>query len=128
LWILHAGYGWLALGLLLRALAGFDSAVPGSLATHALTVGAIGSLTLGMMARVSLGHTGRALVASMPTVWAFGAITAAAFARVIVPLLAPGWYFTALVASAGLWTAAFVLYLVAYLPVLVTPRVDGKPG
>jgi len=128
LWILHAGYGWLAFGLLLRAFAGFDPAVPGSLATHAQTVGAIGSLTLGMMARVSLGHTGRALVASRATVWAFGAITAAGFARVIVPLLAPGWYFTALVAGAGLWTAAFVLYLVAYVQVLVTPRVDGKPG
>jgi uncharacterized protein involved in response to NO len=87
LWILHTGYGWLALGLLLRAFAGFDPSVPASLATHALTVGAIGSLTLGMMARVSLGHTGRALVASRPTVWAFGAITAAAFARAILPLL-----------------------------------------
>jgi uncharacterized protein involved in response to NO len=127
-WILHAGYGWLALGLLLRALAGFDRAVPGSLATHALTVGAIGSLTLGMMARVSLGHTGRALVASRPIVCAFGAITAAAFARAIVPLFAPGWYFAALVAAAGLWTLAFVLYLVSYVPVLLMPRVDGKPG
>jgi uncharacterized protein involved in response to NO len=126
--ILHAGYGWLALGLLLRALAGFDAAVPRSLAMHALTVGAIGSLTLGMMARVSLGHTGRVLVASRPIVWAFGAITAAAFARAIVPLFAPGWYFAALVAAAGLWTVAFILYLVSYVPVLLMPRVDGKPG
>jgi uncharacterized protein involved in response to NO len=128
LWILHAGYGWLALGLLLRALAGFDAAVPGSLATHALTVGAVGSLTLGMMARVSLGHTGRALVASTPIVWAFGAITAATFARAIVPLFAPGWYFAELVVAAGLWTVAFILYLVSYVPVLLMPRVDGRPG
>jgi len=128
LWILHAGYGWLALGLLLRALARFVSTIPGPLATHALTVGGIGSLTLGMMARVALGHTGRALVASKPTAWAFGAITAAAFVRALVPLFAPGWYFATLLAAAGLWTVAFVLYLVAYVPVLLTPRVDGKPG
>ena len=128
LWILHAGYAWLALGLLLRALAGFDPAVPGSLATHALTVGAIGSLTLGMMARVSLGHTGRPPVASRPMAWAFGAITAAAFARAIVPLFVPGGYFATLVAAAGLWTVAFLLYLVACVPVLVMRRVDGKPG
>jgi uncharacterized protein involved in response to NO len=128
LWILHAGYGWVVLGLLLRALAGFDRAVPGSLATHALTVGAIGSLTLGMMARVSLGHTGRALVAPSPMVWGFGAITLAAVVRAIAPMFVPRWYFATLVVAAGLWTLAFVLYLVAYVPVLVMPRLDGKPG
>jgi uncharacterized protein involved in response to NO len=128
LWILHAGYAWLAVGLLQRALAHFVPTVPGSLATHALTVGAIGSLTLGMMARVALGHTGRALVASRPVVWAFGAITVAAFARAIVPLFAPGWYLATLVVAAGFWTLAFLLYLVAYVPALLMPRVDGKPG
>jgi uncharacterized protein involved in response to NO len=127
LWILHAGYAWLALGLLLRAL-GRLVPIPGSVATHALTVGAIGSLTLGMMARVALGHTGRALVASKPVVWAFGAITMAAFARVVVPMFAPGWYFGTLVATAALWTLAFLLYMVAYFPILLMPRVDGKPG
>ena len=128
LWILHAGYAWLAAGLLLRALAGFHATARGSLATHALTVGAIGSLTLGMMARVALGHTGRPLVASKPMAWAFGSITAAAFARAIVPVFAPGWYFATLVAAAALWTAAFLVYLAVYLPVLSTPRADGKPG
>ena len=92
------------------------------------TVGAIGSISLGMMARVALGHTGRALVASKPVVWAFGAITMAAFARVVVPMFAPGWYFGTLVAAAALWTLAFLLYVVAYFPILVMPRVDGKPG
>ncbi|HEY8088462.1 MAG TPA: NnrS family protein [Polyangiaceae bacterium] len=128
LWILHAGYAWMVLGLLLRGLARVVPAIPGSLATHAVTVGAIGSLTLGMMARVSLGHSGRALVAPRAMAWGFAAITAAAFARAIVPLFAPGWYLAELVAAAGLWTVAFLLFLVAYLPVLVTPRVDGKPG
>jgi uncharacterized protein involved in response to NO len=128
LWILHAGYGWMVLGLLLRALAGFFPAVPASFATHALTVGAIGALTLGMMARVALGHTGRALAVARPVAWAFGAITLAAVARAIVPLLAPGWTLAALVAAATLWSMAFALYVIFYARVLVAPRVDGKPG
>jgi uncharacterized protein involved in response to NO len=128
LWILHAGYAWLALGLMLRALAAFVPAIPPSIATHAITVGAIGSLTLGMMARVSLGHTGRPLVAPRPVTWAFGAITAAAFSRVIAPLVAPGWYLRELAAAGALWTAAFLLFLVAYSRVLVSPRVDRRPG
>jgi uncharacterized protein involved in response to NO len=128
LWILHAGYLWVPLGLLLRALTGFDANVSGVLATHALTIGAIGSLTLGMMARVALGHTGRVLIASKPMAWGFGAMTAAAFVRAILPLFAPRWYFAELVAGAGLWTVAFVLYLVEYVPVLSVARMDGKAG
>lgn len=128
LWILHAGYAWLAFGLILRALAGIAPVIPAPLATHALTVGAIGSLTLGMMARVSLGHSGRPLVAPRPAVWAFGAITTAALVRVLAPLFAPRAYLQELVAAGALWTAAFVLFLVAYAGVLVSPRVDGKAG
>ena len=121
LWILHAGYAWIPVGLLLRPIAG-------SAATHALTVGAIGSLTLGMMARVALGHTGRPLVAPRLVSFGFGAMTLAAFARVVVPLLAPALYFPSLVAAAALWAAAFLAYLVAYTPILLAARVDGKPG
>jgi uncharacterized protein involved in response to NO len=128
LWILHAGYAWLALGLLLRTLALLVPAIPPAIATHAITVGAIGSLTLGMMARVSLGHTGRTLVAPGPVTWAFGAITAAAFSRVLAPLLAPGWYLSELAVASALWTVAFVLFLVAYGRVLLSPRVDGRAG
>jgi uncharacterized protein involved in response to NO len=128
LWVLHAGYAWLALGLLLRALAAFVPAIPASLATHALTVGAIGSLTLGMMARVSLGHSGRPLVAPRPAAWAFGAISASAVLRVLAPLFAPRAYFAELVAAGGFWTLAFALYLVAYAGVLLSPRVDGRAG
>jgi len=128
LWILHAGYAWLVIGLALRALHGFDTAVPSSLATHALTVGAIGSLTVGMMARVALGHTGRMLVASPAVPWAFVAINAAAIARAIVPLAAPAAYRESLIAAGVLWSLAFAIFLLVYAPVLVAPRADGKPG
>jgi len=128
LWILHAGYAWLVLGLLLRSVTLLAPAIPASLATHALTVGAIGSLTLGMMARVALGHTGRPLAVPRSVAWAFGAISVAAVARVLVPLVAPAWTLPALVAAAALWSAAFVLYVRSYTPLLTSPRVDGKPG
>jgi uncharacterized protein involved in response to NO len=128
LWILHAGYAWLVVGLLLRAAAGVLGAPPSSAATHALTVGAIGTLTLGMMARVSLGHTGRALVAPSPVTAACVAITLAALARVLVPWLAPEHYAMGLFASGVLWVLAFAAFFAAYAPMLFRPRVDGRPG
>ena len=85
LWILHVGHAWVVIGLGLRAAADITSAVSASSAIHALTVGAIGCTTLGMMARVSLGHSGRPLVASLPVVLAFGALTLAAIVRVLGP-------------------------------------------
>jgi uncharacterized protein involved in response to NO len=128
LWILHAGYAWLVLGLLLRALATFVWPSFTALALHALTLGAIGSLTLGMMARVALGHTGRQLAPSAAMTWAFLAITVATGVRVFLPMVAPSVYFESLVAAGALWSAAFLVFLVAYWSMLRQPRVDGKPG
>jgi uncharacterized protein involved in response to NO len=127
LWILHAGYAWLCVGLLLRAAAPLQT-LPPSLATHALTVGAIGSLTLGMMARVALGHTGRPLVVPRSMVAAFVFMTAAAAVRVVGPLLGPESYFVTLLLAGAFWTAAFLVFLAVYFPVLTSPRADGKAG
>jgi uncharacterized protein involved in response to NO len=124
LWILHTGHAWLVIGLALRAV----PAVPASLAWHVLTVGVIGALTLGMMARVALGHTGRLLAPSAAMPFAFCAINAAVAVRVFVPLLMPSWYLPALIVAGSLWALAFGIYLVVYAPILVSPRVDGKPG
>lgn len=128
LWILHVGYGWLVIGLLLRGSAGLLAAPSGSVATHALTVGAIGSLTLGMMARVALGHTGRMLVAPRAMAAGFVAITLAALARVLGPWLLPAHYLIWLVAAGVAWVLSFAVFLAAYTPVLCRPRVDGRPG
>lgn len=127
LWVLHCGYAWMVVGLGMRALAGLHL-IPASLATHALTVGVIGTLTLGMMARVALGHTGRALTASRSITCAFLAINFAAAARAVLPWLMPGWHLQSLWIAGGLWTVAFLLFVVSYAPVLGAPRVDGKPG
>ncbi|HYJ07667.1 MAG TPA: NnrS family protein, partial [Polyangiaceae bacterium] len=127
-WVLHAGYGWLVVGLLLRGTAGVLGWPFGSVATHALTVGAIGTLTLGMMARVSLGHTGRMLVAPGPMTAAFVGITLAAFARVLVPWVSPEHYTVGLFAAGAFWVLAFVVFLLAYAKILWRPRMDGRPG
>jgi len=127
LWVLHAGYLFVPIGLALRAVAAVTD-VGSSAAFHALTVGAIGSLTLGMMARVSLGHTGRLLTAGRLLGVAFAFVVLAAVARVGGGLLAGAWYTPSLHLSATLWTAAFALYLVRLGPALFVARPDGKPG
>ena len=128
LWILHVGCAWIPIGLALRVAAHFTSAIPVSIATHALTVGAIGAVTLGMMARVSLGHTGRRLVVGWPITAAFALVTGAAMIRVIAPLFDMRAYRASLFASGGLWTLAFGLFLAVFAPVLMTARADGTPG
>ncbi len=127
LWILHASYAWIVVSLALRALAEFGM-VPGNLATHALTVGAIGGLTLGMMTRTARGHTGRPLEASRLETICYQLVQLAALARVLVPLAIPGLYIAAVIASGLLWSVAFALFTVMYWPILTRPRIDGRPG
>ena len=126
-WILHCAYTWIVLYLVLRALAAWDLA-PVSLATHALTVGAIGGLTLGMMTRTSLGHTGRPLQTGRAEVFCYAAIQFAALVRVFLPLAFPSLYLQAIVGSGLLWSAAFGVFTISYWPILSRPRLDGKPG
>ncbi len=127
LWVLYIGYGWLILGFVLLALASYAIVAP-SLALHAFTVGGIGILTLGMMARVALGHTGRALKASNVIAIGFLLINVAALLRVLFPVLLPAWYGGFVLASSYCWLAAFSLFVFYYLPILSRPRIDGQPG
>jgi len=127
LWILHAAYAWIVVHLLLRACAAFD-VVTQSLANHALTVGAIGALTLGMMTRTSRGHTGRPLVAGTAEVTAYTLVLAAAAVRVFVPPLLPQAYLLAIEVAGALWVSAFALFAFTYWPILSRARVDGRPG
>jgi uncharacterized protein involved in response to NO len=127
LWILHAGYAWIAVGFVLLAAAG-AGLVARPLAMHAFGLGAVGGLVIGMITRTALGHTGRLLTAGRPETTMYALVQAAALARVFGPLVLPqaamGW----VEASAALWCAGFVLYLVVYWPRLSRPRVDGQPG
>jgi uncharacterized protein involved in response to NO len=121
LFILHVGYGWLALGLVLLGLNGLHPVVPESTAMHALTVGAIGTMTLAVMTRASLGHTGRPLSADGATRWIYALVTLAALLRLLVPL--SGAQAVLVTSLAGLaWTAAFTAFAIHYGRFLLRPR------
>jgi uncharacterized protein involved in response to NO len=125
LWILYTGYGWIILGFVLTALSAYSWILP-SLALHAFTLGGIGVLTLGMMARVSLGHTGRALRVSNAMAIGFILINLAALLRVVLPLALSNWYNILIYASTLSWLAAFSLFMFVYAPILTSPRIDKK--
>lgn len=127
LWVLYTGYLWLILGLVLNGLAHLGVTAPFP-ALHGLTVGTIGVFTLGMMSRVILGHTGRAIAAPRSMVAAFVLINLAALVRVLAPLLWPQGYQDWLLLSGALWTLAFLTFLWVHGPMLISPRVDGRPG
>ena len=127
LWVLHLGYAALVAGLLLKGLAALD-VVPVDVALHALTVGAVGLMTLGVMSRVALGHTGRPLVVHRLVTVAYLLMAAAALVRVVVPWVEAGAITVVVDVSGTLWSAAYVLFLVIYAPMLTRARADGKPG
>jgi len=127
LWILHASYAWIAVYLALHALAALG-VIPSSPATHALTVGAIGGLTIGMMTRTARGHTGRPLQASMIEAASYALVQLAAVVRVFVPIFAPQLYLAAIILSGILWSIAFLMFSVMFWPILSRPRIDGRSG
>lgn len=127
LWVLHLGYAWLVLALLLRAatLAGAD--LPAVAWQHLLGVGTMGTLIIGVMSRVALGHTGRPLRLPRFGVAMYWLATLAVATRLGAAL---GWlpHRPAVTLSGLAWIAAFTLFLVLYTPVLASPRADGRPG
>jgi len=120
--ILHAGYGWLAFGLLLLGANGLDPVLPAAAALHALTVGAVGTMTLAVMTRASLGHTGRPLSAGPVTKAIYALIMAAALLRLWSPFAGDQIELVLGLAGAA-WTGAFGLFAVGYGAVLMRPRV-----
>jgi uncharacterized protein involved in response to NO len=126
-WVLHVAYGWIVIHLALRGLAALGM-VNELFAVHALTVGAIGGMTIGMMTRTARGHTGRPLVADGFEVACYVLVILAAALRVFAGMLLPQAYLATVIASGICWSAAFALYAVRYWPVLSHTRVDGRPG
>lgn len=123
LWILHVGYGAIALSFVLRGLAHLGW-LPSSSALHLLTVGGIGGLCLGMMTRVSLGHSGRMLAAPQRISAAFALLVLAALIRVAVPAISPALAPLSYQLSGGCWTLAFLLFLSFGIPIWFSPRAD----
>lgn len=128
LWGLYCAVLAIWAGFVLYALAGW-MALPRTLALHAFAAGGIGLATLSMMARVSLGHTGRDIRRPPGLVGlALAVLTAGVLARVALPLVWLDGYAHAVLASQILWALAFALFVVAYTPILLAPRVDGANG
>ena len=123
--ILHVGYGWLAFGLLLLGLNGLYETLPATAALHALTVGAVGTMTLAVMTRASLGHTGRPLSAGPATKSIYALITIAAVLRILSPFAGDQIELALWLAGAA-WSGAFGLFAVFYGCVLARPRVRDE--
>ncbi len=125
LWSLHMAIAWLAIAALGLALWHLGLLANPSPSLHALTVGAMSGLILAMIARVSLGHTGRDLVAPKTMVWAFALLNLGSFARVFLHGV---WPLYSLWLAAACWAAAFGLFVWHYAPMLLSARTDGHPG
>jgi uncharacterized protein involved in response to NO len=127
-WVLHAAYAWLPLGLALKAAHLLTGAAWAAKWLHALTIGAAATMILAVMTRAALGHTGRPLVVSRAIAVAYALLLAAALVRVSGPALLPASYLGTIEAAALLWIAAFAIYVWVYAPILTRERADGKPG
>ena len=126
-WSLHASYFFIPLGLAFIGLHFWFQSVSLSQGVHLLTVGAMGTMILAMISRVSLGHTGRMIVVGKVMGIAFGAIVLAALIRTLAPLFFAD-YISIIIISGFLWVIGFGLFFIRYFPVLTKPRVDGRPG
>jgi uncharacterized protein involved in response to NO len=124
--ILHVSYAWLPLGLLLLGAGLFVPELPRSSAIHALAAGAMASMTLAVMTRATLGHTGRQLRADGWTVAIYALVTLGAALRVTAPWL-PIDYMRAIEVAGAAWAGAFLLFVLVYGPKLFGARPDGRP-
>lgn len=128
-WSLHSAYCFLPMGLLITAMdTAFDIAIAPSTLLHFFSAGAMGSLIIAMMSRVSLGHSGRPLRPAPLMTLCFVAIFMAGLSRSLMLTLWPHYSGAWINLSGLLWLLAFLGFIWVYTPILVRARVDGKPG
>lgn len=129
LWSMFVSMGCIVFGQLMYFLRIFQFGITNSLAMHMMAVGGIGILSLSMMARVSLGHSGRSIHQPPKTVpWAIGLLSVATVFRVILPWLMPQHLVIWIMHAQILWLIAFFLLSVSYMNIWRTPRIDGRAG
>ncbi len=121
LWVLHLGYAWISIGFFLLGIAILGKPSLWESGIHALTYGAVGTLILGVAARVALGHTGRTLQSFPLMTLAFALINLGALSRVIAQPGIGGW----MTLSMALWLGAYGLFLTHYVPILLSPRIKS---
>ena len=125
--MLHLGYDFLVVGYGLTAMEKCGGILP-FLATSVFTTGGIGMVTLGMMARVSLGHSGRSLQPPLLTILAFVLPNVSSLLCVAAPVFFPSAYGTLILLFGSVWILAFAFFLWNYFPILAASRIDGRPG
>ncbi|MBW3812566.1 NnrS family protein [Aeromonas hydrophila] len=128
LWSLHLAYLFIPLGLLALGALAAGLPISLSLASHLLSAGCMGTMILGMIARVSLGHSGRALQVGRRIQYAFALVIMAALFRVVIPLFWPAYTLHGWNLSGLAWSLAYGLFVWVYAPILTSPRADGRPG
>jgi uncharacterized protein involved in response to NO len=119
--ILHLGYSWVPIGLLLLGLSIMGMGISESAGVHALTAGGMTTMILAVMTRASLGHTARELKASSMTVAGYACVTVGGVLRV-AGSLGLGPYGIMLDLAGVFWGTAFLLFLIVYGPILWSPR------
>jgi uncharacterized protein involved in response to NO len=128
LWSLYLAMLFINIGFLLFALSIY-AGVSKFIAIHALAYGGIGIITLGMMARVAVGHTGRNINEPPVTVkYIFAIMILGAIVRVFFPLFLTANYLNWILVSQVLWIIAFTLFVISYAPILIKARIDGQFG
>ena len=129
LWSLHLAYLWIPAGYGAIAASFLGGWLSHSAALHFLAIGAIGGMTLAMMTRAPLGHTGRPLVVVLPIAVSYLLIALAALLRGLVLDTFPASYFTIVFVAGGLWVAGFAIYVFVYAPILIGPSLkDASSG
>ena len=126
LWSLHLAYLWIPVGLAALAAAIFYDFGSQSGALHILAVGAVGGMTLAMMSRAPLGHTGRPLVVRRSIACAYLLVTAAALLRGFILDISSGSYFVVIFAAGGLWISGYAIFVAVYLPILSGPSLKDQ--
>lgn len=128
LWSLYLAAWFINLGFMFYGLQA-DTSSMSILTLHLFTIGGVGLVTIGMMSRVALGHTGRDI--RNPSPWvrvAFASMVASVVFRVFVPMITTQFYTTWLLLAAIFWIVSFAIFAIIYIPILLKPRVDGAFG
>ena len=124
-WVLHVGYLFLIIGFIMSAVGVYKPSLY-FMALHAFSIGTLGMVTIGMMARVSIGHTGRNLKFPPKIIKpVFLLMVAAVITRSIIPVFVSGIYKWTIIASGIMWSLAFLLFALSYVSIWIKPRVDN---
>ncbi|MBT4891017.1 MAG: NnrS family protein, partial [Rhodospirillales bacterium] len=121
-WVLFMGFGFIILGLAVQSISILGGAIERNVADHLLMIGGAGGMTVAVMSRAALGHTGRVLHAPWPIIGTYVLIGISALIRASAPVFFMDHYIMLISVAGSLWALAFVLFSWVFWPILTTPR------